>query len=408
VCFRTGEVSPLQTSAPLFRTTFGALARYLPGLSLIFFLYDPVSVVVVLPTFFQPPPGFFRWILTGTLAAHAVNPSPTLTTPRALRCFFRLSVTLLEWTVLTVKFVVLVAEPTGVVTLIGPVVAVAGTVAVICVAEFTVNVVAAKLLNVTAVVPVKLVPVIVTDVPTGPDVGVNDVIVGQAATVKLVRLDPVPPPGVVTLIGPVVAVVGTVAVIWVAEFTVNVVAVTLLNVTAVAPVRFVPVIVTDVPTDPHVGVNDVIVGQFVLGGATSKEEALLAVPSAFVTWMAPSVVPVFTTAVIEVPESILNEAAGVVLKTTAVTLGLLKLVPVIVTTHPTGPPVGVNDPMVGAAAKAGASSPSTSNAAATPTAAARRPMCRLKRVMAPSSLSDRHPPAPVASPGGSRNFTLRI
>ena len=69
------------------------------------------------------------------------------------------------------------------------------------------------------------------------------------------------------MIVPVVAVVGTVAVIWVAEFTTNV-AVTLLNVTPVVvklapltvPLKFVPVIVTDVPGGPKVGVNEVIVG----------------------------------------------------------------------------------------------------------------------------------------------------
>ncbi len=101
---------------------------------------------------------------------------------------------LLEWTVLSVKLVVLVAEPHGVVTLIGPVVAVEGTVAVIWVAEFTTNV-AVTLLNVTEVVvkpvPLKFVPVILTDVPTGPEVGVNEVIVGVPAppvTVKLVAL----------------------------------------------------------------------------------------------------------------------------------------------------------------------------------------------------------------------------
>jgi hypothetical protein len=33
-----------------------------------------------------------------------------------------------------------------------------------------------------------------------------------------------------------------------------------LNFTEVAPVRFVPVMVTEVPTGPEVGVNDVIVG----------------------------------------------------------------------------------------------------------------------------------------------------
>jgi hypothetical protein len=75
------------------------------------------------------------------------------------------------------KSVLLVAVPPGVVTRIRPEVALAGTVAVICVAEFTVNV-AARLLNVTAVAPVKFVPVIVTTVPGGPAVGANEVIVG--------------------------------------------------------------------------------------------------------------------------------------------------------------------------------------------------------------------------------------
>jgi hypothetical protein len=320
----------------------------------------------------------------------------------ATTCFFSVSVTLLEWTMLTTKSAVLVAEPDGFVTLILPVVAVAGTVAVICVAEFTVNV-AATLLNVTEVVPVKFVPFIVTDVPTGPDVGANDVIVGQAATVKLLRLDPVPPVAV-TLTGPVVAVAGTVAVICVAEFTVNVVAFTLLNETTVAPVKFVPVIVTDVPTDPQVGANDVIVGQVV--PATSKD-AEVSVPSAFVTSMGPSVAVAGTTAVIEVAESILNEAASTLLNSTSVTLGLLKSVPVIVTTHPAGPLVGEMSVMVGSAANAGASRPSTSKPAATPTAATRRPMCRLKKVMAPSSLSS-STSSRVSTPSVPRKSTLRV
>jgi hypothetical protein len=293
---------------------------------------------------------------------------------------------LLEWMVLTVKSVALVAvPPPEVVTRIRPVVAPVGTVAVICVAETTVKVVAFTLLKLTAVTPVNPVPVMVTEVPTGPDVGVKDVIVTHdEATVKLVKLDPVPP-GAVTLIGPVVAPVGTVAVICVAEFTVKVVAFTLLKLTAVAPVKLVPVSVTTVATGPHVGENDVTVGQVLL--ATVKLVALSAVPEALVTWMGPVVVPVFTTAVIEVLESILKEAAAVVLKTTAVTLGLSKFVPVIVTTHPTGPLAGANELIVGTAANAGASSPSTSKAAATPIPAARRPMCRFNRVMTPPSLS---------------------
>ena len=66
-------------------------------------------------------------------------------------------------------------------------------------------------LNVTAVAPLKFVPVIVTLVPAGPLVGVKLVIVGGlAVTVKVLALVAVPP-AVVTLTGPVVAPVGTVA-----------------------------------------------------------------------------------------------------------------------------------------------------------------------------------------------------
>ena len=65
-------------------------------------------------------------------------------------------------------------------------------------------------LKVTAVAPVKFVPLIVTLVPTGPLVGVKLVIVGAGITVKLLVLVVVPP-GVVTLSGPVVAPAGTVA-----------------------------------------------------------------------------------------------------------------------------------------------------------------------------------------------------
>ena len=55
---------------------------------------------------------------------------------------------------------------------------------------------------------------------------------------------------------------GDVAVIWVAELTVNPVAGVAPKFTAVAPVRLVPVIVTDVPpvVGPAVGEIDVTVG----------------------------------------------------------------------------------------------------------------------------------------------------
>ena len=68
------------------------------------------------------------------------------------------------------------------------------------------------------------------------------------------------PPGVVTDIVPVVAPVRTVAVILVPpELTVNVADVP-LKLTAVAPVKLVPVRVTVVPTAPLKGVKEVIVG----------------------------------------------------------------------------------------------------------------------------------------------------
>ena len=78
------------------------------------------------------------------------------------------------------KLEALVTEPPGAVTFIVPVVPDAG-VAVICVAELTVKEVAAVPPNVTAVAPVKLVPVITTGVVFAhPLEGVKLVIVGAA------------------------------------------------------------------------------------------------------------------------------------------------------------------------------------------------------------------------------------
>jgi hypothetical protein len=114
------------------------------------------------------------------------------------------------------KLLALVAVPAGVVMVILPFVAPEGTVAVIWVAELTVNE-AEMPLNATDVAPVKLAPVIVTTLPTGPLAGEKLVIRGP--TVKLLELVAVPA-GVVTPIGPVVAPEGTVAVILVELVTV--------------------------------------------------------------------------------------------------------------------------------------------------------------------------------------------
>ena len=62
--------------------------------------------------------------------------------------------------------------------MMGPSVAPDGTVAVILTSEFTVKLPAptVKLLNLTSLAPVNPVPLIVTEVPTGPDVGEKPVI----------------------------------------------------------------------------------------------------------------------------------------------------------------------------------------------------------------------------------------
>jgi hypothetical protein len=117
----------------------------------------------------------------------------------------------------TVKSVLLVPVPPEFVTLIGPVVAPAGTAVEICVPEFTVKT-AAVPLNATADVPVNPVPVIVTAVPTAPLVGLNEVIEGGAgggdpvSTTKFVALVAVLA-AFVTLIFPVLAPLGTLVVI---------------------------------------------------------------------------------------------------------------------------------------------------------------------------------------------------
>ncbi len=150
-----------------------------------------------------------------------------------------------------VKLVALVAVPSSVVTVMGPLVAPAGTVVVIVPELFTVKV-AALPPNETALAPEKFVPVIVTPAPTPPKVGVKEVMAG--VTVKRVVVTIGPLPGVVTVMGPVVAPAGTVVVIVPEGLTVKVDA-TPLNETAVAPVKVVPVIVTPVPTGPKVGEN---------------------------------------------------------------------------------------------------------------------------------------------------------
>ena len=84
------------------------------------------------------------------------------------------------------------------------------------------------------------------------------------------------PSGVVTLSGPVVAPFGTVAWITIGAVTVKL-ALTPLNVTAVAPVKFVPLSVTLLPTGPLVGVKLVIVGALPTGAPVKKTSKMFEV-----------------------------------------------------------------------------------------------------------------------------------
>lgn len=86
----------------------------------------------------------------------------------------------------TVKAVVLVAVPPGVVTLSGPVVAPAGTVVWMAVSDVTVKL-AALPLNVTDVARRKFAPRIVTLSPADPLAGVKLVIAGGAPFKKAFR-----------------------------------------------------------------------------------------------------------------------------------------------------------------------------------------------------------------------------
>jgi hypothetical protein len=100
-------------------------------------------------------------------------------------------------------------------------------------------------------------------------------------------------------------------------------------------------------------VKNVMVGEQPPGFALVKSVGLLAVALAFVTWIVPLESPA-SVAQISFPETTLNADTGVPPISTLVTIGSLKFVPVITTTHPAGPLVGENDEIDGEVADAGA------------------------------------------------------
>jgi hypothetical protein len=226
--------------------------------------------------------------------------------------------------------------PTGaavLVTVIGPVVAPAGTVAFRRVADTWVTVVAVVPLNLTAELLLKPRPLIVTTVPTGPVFGEKLVI--DSVGVKFVAPVDAVPAGVVTVIGAGTAPLGTVTFSWVALEDVTL-AFLVPNVTLAPGLRPVPAIVTVLPVIPECGVNDVIVG------ATLNVQGLVILPTGavvFCTLTSPVIAVFGTVACRTVAESWLTVVAATLPNLTLVEL--LNPKPSISTLVPVVPLVGV-------------------------------------------------------------------
>jgi uncharacterized protein YjeT (DUF2065 family) len=198
-----------------------------------------------------------------------------------------------------------------------------------------------------ACVAPKFAPAIVTGVPTAPDVGFRLVRLGAGTvTVKLMPLLAIPP--TVTTTVPVVAAPGTGTMMLAALQLVGV-AVIPLNVTVLAPCgvpKFVPAIVTAVPTAPDDGLRLVRVGG---GTVTVKVSPLLAWPPTVTTTL-PVVAPVGTGAAMLVAV----QFAGAIVAAIPLNFTVLvpcvapKLAPAIVTTLPTTPDVGLKLVRLGA------------------------------------------------------------
>jgi hypothetical protein len=146
------------------------------------------------------------------------------------------------------------------------------------------------------------------------------------------------PVAVVSVTTPVVAFLGTVAVICVLETRVYF-ADTPLNHTPFIPLKPEPVIVTSVPVAAEGGLSESI------SGSTLNVVDDVPVPLEVVTEIVPVVVPAGTRAVICVLESTLSDVAAVPWNLTAVTP--VNVVPVMMTLAPIVPDAGENDVIAG-------------------------------------------------------------
>ena len=201
-------------------------------------------------------------------------------------------------------------------------------------------------LNVTVLVPwvePKFFPFMTTGTPTAADEGEISVIPGFEPTtknIKLLTFDPT-----VTVTGPVVAPVGTAAVILtslhiaaVAEMPLNLIAL----VPCIAP-KFFPETVTEVPTEPKLGDRLKIAGVV----PAEKTAGLLATP-ATVTSTFPVVTPVGAGTTIAVAFQLVGAALTPLNATVLAPWVAPKFAPEIVTDVPAAPEFGLTLLMCGA------------------------------------------------------------
>ena len=250
-----------------------------------------------------------------------------------------------------VNALLLLAVPPAVVTatLLTPAVP-AGVLAVTEVLDTTTMFVAAMPPTVTLIAPVKLVPVMVIEVPPNvvPDVGETLVMVGTGTMYVNALVLVAGPPAVVTVTSFTPAVpAGVIAVMLVALTTTTLVAETPPTFTLVAPVKLVPVMVIEVPPSvvPDVGETLVMVGSGVMYVNALES---IAVPPAVVTatLLAPAV-PAGVFAVTEVLDTATTFVAAT--PPTVTLLAPVKLVPVMEIVVPPSvvPDVGVRLVRVG-------------------------------------------------------------
>jgi hypothetical protein len=328
----TVKLTPLLATAPTVTTTFPVLAQVgtgtmmLVALQLVAVAATPLNLTVLVPC------------VVPKLVPVIVTAAPT-----SPEVGFKL--VMVGAGEVTVKLTPLLAVPPTVTTTF-PVVPPAGTGTTMLVALQVVGV-AATPLNVTVLVPCvvpKLVPVIVTAAPISPEVGFKLVIAGAGrVTVKLTPLLAVPP--AVTTTFPLAAPVGTGTTMLVAFQLVGVPVVP-LKVTVLAPCvapKFVPVIVTAVPTIPVVGFKLVMFGA---EAVTVKLAPALATPPT-VTTTFPVAAPVGTGTVI-LPALQTVGTPAVPLNVTVLDPCVApKFEPVIVTEVPTAPELGVIEEIFG-------------------------------------------------------------